>query len=78
MKYIWIWMLLGVDLILLVLFIVDIVKTVHFVKECVQYDGIIDFVECVVERLENSTIGFISVHMFALFIISFIMWMSFR
>lgn len=78
MRYVWIWMLLGVDAVWLISSIVDIVKTVHFVKECGQYDSVGDFMYCMVEELEQSTIGFIALHVFMLFVVSLITWMNFK
>lgn len=78
MKYIWIWILLGIDVVWLISSIVDIVKTVRFVKKCGQYDSIGDFVDCMLEELEQSTVGFIALHIFVLFIVSFITWMDFK
>lgn len=78
MRYVWIWMLLGVDVIWLISSIVDIVRTVRYVKEHEQYDGIGDFVNYVIVYLEESTISFIALHIFVLFIASFITWLKFK
>ena len=78
MRYVWIWMLLGIDMIWLISSIVDIVKTVRYVKEHEQYDDIGDFMDCVVTELEESTIGFIALNIFVLFMASLITWMKFN
>jgi hypothetical protein len=71
-------MLLGLDVAWLISSIVDIVKTVHFVRECGQYDSIGDFMDCMVTELKESTIGFIALHVFVLFMESLIAWMNFK
>lgn len=78
MRYVWIWMLLGFDAVWLISSIVDVVKTVRFVKKCGQYDSIGDFMDCMVTELEESTIGFIALHVFMLFVVSLITWMKFN
>ena len=78
MRYVWIWILLGIDVIWLISSIVDIVKTVRYFKEHEQYDGIGDFVNCVIVYLKESTVGFIALHLFVLFVVSFITWMDFK
>ena len=78
MRYVWIWMLLVIDVIWLISSIVDIVKTVRYVKEHEQYDGIGDFVNCVIVYLKESTVGFIALHLFVLFVVSFIAWLNFK
>ena len=78
MRYVWIWMLLGIDAVWLISSIVDVVKTVRFVKKNKQYDSIGDFMDCMIVELEESTIGFIALHLFVLFVVSFITWMHFK
>jgi hypothetical protein len=78
MRYIWIWILLGIDVIWLISSIVDIVKTVRFVKDHKLYDSVGDFVNCMLEELEESTKSFIILNIFALFIVSLITWMIFK
>lgn len=78
MRYVWIWILLGIDVIWLISSIVDIVKTARYVKEHEQYDSIGDFVNYMVGELEENTIGFIALHLFVLFIVSFITWIDFK
>lgn len=78
MKYVWIWMLLGFDVVWLISSIVDVVKTVRFVKKHRQYDSVGDFIICMAEELEESTVGFIALHLFVLFVVSLITWMNFK
>lgn len=78
MRYIWIWMLLGIDAIWWILSIVDVVRTVKFVKNNRQYSSVGDFIDCMIEKLEGSTIQCILLHIFVLFIASFIAWLAFN
>ena len=78
MRYVWIWMLLGLDVFWLISSIVDVVKTVRFVKKHREYDSIGDFMDCMIVELEESTVGFIALHLFVLFIVSFVTWMNFK
>lgn len=78
MKYVWIWMLLGFDVIWLISSIVDVVRTVRYVKEHYEYDSVSDFIDCMLVELEQSTVGFIALHLFVLFIVSFIIWLEFK
>lgn len=78
MKYVWIWMLAVIDVIWLVLSIVDVVRTVKYVKEHEQYDSVGNFIDCMLEELKESTVGFIALHIFVLFIVSLITWMDFK
>ena len=78
MKYVWILILLVIDVFWLISSIVDIVKTVRFVKKHREYDSIGDFMDCMIVELEESTVGFIALHLFVLFIVSFVTWMNFK
>ena len=78
MKYVWILILLVIDVFWLISSIVDIVKTVRFVKKCGLYDSIGDFIDCMVAELEESTVGFIALHLFVLFVVSLITWLNFK
>jgi hypothetical protein len=76
MRYVWMWILLGIDVVWLISSIVDVVHAVRYVKNNRRYDNIGDFVDCMVEELEESTTGFIALHIFVLFIVSLITWMD--
>ena len=78
MRYVWIWMLLGIDVIWLISSIVDVVFTLKYVREHRRYGSVGDFCNCMLEELRESTVGFVALHIFVLFIISFIAWMSFK
>ncbi len=78
MKYVWIWILLGIDVIWLISSILDVVSTVRYVREHRRYSGVGDFIDCMVEELEESTVGFIALHIFILFVVSLITWMDFK
>lgn len=78
MRYIWIWMLLGIDVIWLISSIVDVVHSVKIVKNNRICDSVGDFIDCMIEEMEKSTIGFIVLHMLVLFIVSFITWIDFN
>lgn len=78
MKYVWILILLVIDVFWLISSIVDIVKTVRFVKKHRQYGSISDFIICMKEELEEPTLWFIALHILALFTISFSTWMNFK
>lgn len=78
MKYVWIWILLGIDVVWLILSIVDVVCTVKYVREHRRYDSVKGFIDCMLEELEESTVGFVALHIFMLFIVSFITWIDFK
>lgn len=78
MKYAWIWILLGIDVIWLISSIVDVVRTVRYVKDNMRYDSIGEFIDCVLGELEESTVGFVALHLFALFVVSLITWLDFK
>ena len=78
MRYVWIWILLGIDVVWLISSIVDVVRTVRYVKNNRWYDSVGDFVDCMLEELGEPTVGFIALHIFVLFIVSFITWMDFK
>ena len=78
MRYIWIWILLGIDVIWLISSIMDVVRAVRYVKNNRRYGSIGDFINCMLEELEESTVGFIALHIFVLFIVSLITWMDFK
>ena len=78
MRYIWIWILLGIDVVWLISSIVDLVRTVKYVKENRRYDSVGDFLNCMAEELGESTVGFVALHIFVLFLVSFITWANFK
>lgn len=76
MRYIWIWILIGIDVIWLISSIVDVVHTVKFAREHRRHGSVGDFINCMVEELEGSTVGFVVLHLFVLFIVSIVTWME--
>lgn len=78
MRYIWIWILLGIDVVWLISSIVDVARTVKNVREHRRYDSVGDFINCMLEELDETTVVFIGLHIFVLFIVSFIAWMNFK
>jgi hypothetical protein len=48
------------------------------VKSHRRYSGIGDFINCMVEELDESTTGFIALHIFVLFFGSLVAWMNFK
>ena len=80
MRYVWIWILLGIDVVWLISSIVDVVRTVKYVKDHRRYecDSVGGFIDCMLEELNESTIGFVALHLFVLFVVSFIAWMDFK
>lgn len=78
MRYIWICILIMFDVIWLISSIMDVVLTVKYVKEHRRYSGVGDFIDCLAGELKESTVGFIALHIFALFIVSFITWANFK
>lgn len=78
MKYIWIWMLVVIDMVWLISSIVDVVRTVKYVKEHEQYESVGDFIDCMLEELGEFTIGFVALHILVLFIVSFLTWVNFK
>ena len=76
MRYIWIWILIGIDVIWLISSIVDVVHTVKFTREHRRYGSVGDFINCMVEELGGSTVGFVALHLFVLFIVSIVTWME--
>ena len=76
MRYIWIWILIGIDVIWLISSIVDVVHTVKFVREHRRPGSVGDFINCMVEELEGSTVGFVALHLLVLFTVSIIAWMD--
>lgn len=78
MRYIWIWILIGIDVIWLISSIVDVVRTMKFVKNNRRYGSVGDFINCIGNELEDSTIGFILLHLFVLLAVSFFTWVVFE
>ena len=80
MRYVWIWILLGIDVVWLISSIVDVVRTMRYVKDHrrYDYDSVGDFIDCMLEELNESTVGFVALHIFVLFIVSLITWMGFK
>lgn len=78
MKYVWIWILLGIDVIWLISSIVDVTRTVRYVKDNMRYDSIGEFIDCMLEELAEYTVGFVSLHLFVLFMVSLFTWLKFK
>ena len=78
MRYVWIWILLVIDVIWLISSIVDIVKTIRFVKNDRLYDSVDDLLNCIIGNLNSSTLLFIGLHVFVLFAVSFVKWVTFK
>lgn len=78
MKYVWIWILLGIYVIWLISSIVDVVRAVRQVKNNRWYDGIGDFIDCMLEELEEYTVVFVAAHLFLLFMVSLATWIKFK
>lgn len=76
MKYIWILILLGIEIIWLISFIMDIIHAIKYVKKFKLGDNIAEVIGYTTDELKVSSIGFISVHIAVLFMISFIVWIS--
>lgn len=68
MEYIWIGMLLGIDAIWCISSIADVVSTVEVEKNNRQNNNIADFIKCIVEELDDSTLYCIALHITALFL----------
>ena len=74
MKYIWILILLGIDIIWLISFVMDVIHAVKYVKKFKLGDNIVEVIGYTIDELKVSSVGFISVHIGVLFMISFIAW----
>lgn len=78
MKYVWILILLVIDVFWLISSIVDVVHAVKIVKNNRICDSVGDFIDCMLEELNESTVGFIALHLFVLFVVSLITWLEFK
>ena len=76
MKYIWILILLGIETIWLISFIMDVIHAIKYVKKFKLGDNIAEVIGYTIDELDDSSVGFIGVHIAVLFMISFIVWIS--
>lgn len=76
MKYIWILILLGIDIIWVISFIMNVIHSIKYVKNHKQYyDNIIKVIGYIIDNLDGCSIGFIGAHIGVLFVASFIAWL---
>jgi len=78
MKYVWIWMLALIDAVWLISSIVDVVRTVKYVKKHRVYSNVGDFVNCTIDELEEYTVQCVAWHILVLFVASLIIWIKFK
>lgn len=74
MKYIWILMLISVDVIWLISSIINIIYAIRYAKNKSQKNNIYDFIFNMIYELDTSVIGFIVTHLIILFAISLAIW----
>lgn len=76
MQYIWMIMLILIDLIWFILSFVDLVSTIKFIKENTFYTNVIKFIKLVMAELEEYTTGFFCFNVFVLFCMSLGVWLN--
>ena len=74
MKYIWIGILLVIEIIWLISFVMDVIHAIKYVKKFKLGDNIAEVIDYTIDELDDSSVGFISVHIAVLFMTSFIAW----
>lgn len=72
MKYLWIVILLGIEVTWLISFIMDIIHAIKYVKKFKL--NIVEAINYILEELDGFSLGFICVHIAVLFMVSFIVW----
>ena len=75
MKYIWIVILLGIEVTWLISVIIDIIHAIKYVKKFKLGDNIVEVIGYTIDELDDSSVGFIGVHIAVLFMVSFIAWL---
>ena len=75
MKYIWIGILLGIEVTWLIFFIIDIIHAIKYVKKFKLGDNIAEVIGYTIDELDEYSVGFIGVHIVIIFIISFATWL---
>ena len=75
MKYIWIGILLGIEVTWLISVITDIIHAIKYVKKFRLGDNIAEVICYTIDELDEYSVGFIGVHIVILFIISFATWL---